>query len=55
MSQLLSPQNFISLTTQCSINQSINQFIINNHQTDITKVAKRMLFKTVAFAYGTWT
>ena len=35
-------------------NQSIN-FIINNHQRDVTKVAKRMLFKTVAFAYGTWT
>ena len=34
-------------------NQSIN-FIINNHQRD-TKVAKRMLFKTVAFAYGTYT
>ena len=34
--------------------KSIN-FIINNHQRDVTKVAKRMLFKTVAFAYGTCT
>ena len=41
------------------INQSTNfqsiNFIINNHQRDVTKVAKRMLFKTVAFAYGTCT
>ena len=34
-------------------NQSINQFIIiNNHQRDVTKLAKRMLFKTEAYLYA---